>query len=158
MPRPNRLKLSASGGSIPIKNLRPGASPKRGISHEHPYIGYTKLIGGKIMNGTNKSRLVVQALRRRLLRRGMNSPRTPKPHFPSHPMARPQEAGWSPPATLPFFCRSCLRSPSPPYFQDHQTLLAAHLYRRPLLAPHPPPLASNVRRGDISSRTHPHPQ
>ncbi|KAJ7176910.1 hypothetical protein C8R46DRAFT_1077697 [Mycena filopes] len=93
MSRPCALELSASGSarllvkhsphsqaelSSSRKHLRSprvarNSSVGRGTWNQQQYL--LKLIHPKITHGTNRSKVLVQALRRRLLRRGLNSPR-----------------------------------------------------------------------------------
>ncbi|KAJ7131364.1 hypothetical protein C8R44DRAFT_978239 [Mycena epipterygia] len=87
MPRPRNLELPAHGSSMPRKHIRsprvlPSPAMKRAAWPQQQYL--MKFIHRKITYGTNQSKLVIHALRRRLLRRGLNSPRTPRTAFVSN--------------------------------------------------------------------------
>ncbi|KAJ7437451.1 hypothetical protein B0H11DRAFT_2107213 [Mycena galericulata] len=101
MIRPRALDLPAHGSSnsMPKKNIRsprvlPSPLIRRGTWHQQQY--FVRFISRKITHGTNKSKLVIHALRRRLLRRGLNSPRTPRKTFTPSDITRPGREGNSP--------------------------------------------------------------
>ncbi|KAJ6468053.1 hypothetical protein DFH09DRAFT_1222881 [Mycena vulgaris] len=121
MHRPCSLELLPHGSSTPRKHIR---SP-RVLPSPRPQQKYLmKFISRNILHGTNKSKLVIHALRRRLLRRGLNSPRTPRTSFPLNACdhwetTEPEPTGNSP-ILLPQLPRLCLgmESPDSGYFSD----------------------------------------
>ncbi|KAJ7041609.1 hypothetical protein C8F04DRAFT_1079430 [Mycena alexandri] len=133
MSGPCALQLSAYASSR--KNIRspralPSPSTKRGTWNHQQYM--LKFLGRKIIHGTSKSKVVIHARRRRLLRRALEPPRTAGIHVADSPnlweVGQPES-----PSTLPIlvpqppllslrclypetdsgYCSDASRSPSP---------------------------------------------
>ncbi|KAJ6564439.1 hypothetical protein B0H19DRAFT_1141078 [Mycena capillaripes] len=153
MPRPRTLELAASGSSTSRKNFRsprviPSPCIKRGTWHQQQY-----LTNRKITHGPDKSKLVVHALQRRLLRRGLNSPRTRRKTFSGDDDSDGKEA---PQPESPCACNLTIVLPQPPLlslpclYPETDSGYCSDASRSPSLSPQseapPRPMAMATRR------------